>query len=485
MPVPPLPLELVQLICDHLEDPHLSQLDRVRTGTRIALTCRAWKGIGYRFSMRRIGIHLGLYFGTTRRFRQLLELLDTPVLLSYIEFLELNTDTRFCDPTARELPSETDIVRQLLGHTSSIRHLRISHSAVQGVRLLLDLASITLPGSLQTLHVNCKEYQPAAIDSVLATLARLPQLNSLALQVKLHDGPWTDKSVADAATGPSRLRLSHLEIRYLNIDVASSVLMRIRHAIHPELVRSLHLVHVDQDLDNFSGIMSTCVNVRDLRVVLFLRPFGNPSNIETGGFSRVCEAVKGLKDLQALSIQRADWNFDVRQRAPLRLDDFLALFALSIRRLDITCCHFEGEPLRLPLYSAERDGLIVRRLAKVGTSRNDYYGDDSADFEDLVEVQNLEGLVRWRRLPHHKQPPVRRSSQRSSPRSALTRSSSVHRLSLKFLSSPRSSRTLYTKRLFTQMRKTFALTATPCLRFASLLALLLVLFLLRWLILFI
>ncbi|BGP02210.1 Proteophosphoglycan 5 [Rhodotorula toruloides ATCC 204091] len=252
MPVPSLPLELVQHICDYLEV--LYPLDR--TGINVALTCRAWRDIGYRLSVRKtsISFNSGTIYRSSADLasRKARHFLDTPILLSFVEDLDL--DTRHFYNSNLEEYLEEEFVRRILGQTSSLRRLGLTPSTHGGQEVLRALSTAPFPA----------------------------------------------------------FPVTHLEVNFANYDgivyyirhVLSTILRRIR----LEFVRSLDLICADEDFPTFIVIISKCSGLRRLRFALTLLPFGTVADIERGGFSVILKAVRGLKDLEVLSIEQPPWG---------------------------------------------------------------------------------------------------------------------------------------------------------------------------------
>ncbi|GAA6046113.1 hypothetical protein NBRC10513_002111 [Rhodotorula toruloides] len=310
MPVPSLPLELVQHICDYLEV--LYPLDR--TGINVALTCRAWRDIGYRLSVRKtsISFNSGTIYRSSADLasRKARHFLDTPILLSFVEDLDL--DTRHFYNSNLEEYLEEEFVRRILGQTSSLRRLGLTPSTHGGQEVLRALSTAPFPACLHTLHVNCRGFRPTDIRAVLNALARLPRLDSLSLvPIKLGIA-WSNERDATLSTDPAPVPVTHLEVNFANYDgivyyirhVLSTILRRIR----LEFVRSLDLICADEDFPTFIVIISKCSGLRRLRFALTLLPFGTVADIERGGFSVILKAVRGLKDLEVLSIEQPPWG---------------------------------------------------------------------------------------------------------------------------------------------------------------------------------
>ncbi|BGO93810.1 hypothetical protein NBRC10512_004599 [Rhodotorula toruloides] len=386
MPVPPLPLELIALVCEHLETPVWSPHEPVPDGLSMALTCRAWKGLGYRLMLRRTEIFLTMHpTGRGNRLARLL--LEKPSLCSYIEELKLRTG--LFEYAGLDDVSEEEFVHRLLSQTSSIRLLRLSPPSRRTPQYLQALPPTVFSDPLRTLHLDCAGFRPSAIDRVLDTLARLPRLDSLCLS-------------------PSKPGLARLEINceadVYDASLVRSIVTGVLDAIRTESVRSLSLVCADEDFPSFLKMIMACSDVRHLRIVLSRLPFECLADIKTGGFSKILEVTSTLKHLRVLGIEQPPEGLDERPGSPLPIETFLALFAPTIRRLDFSCCQFENDWFVVPLYEPGTDGLIVRRQAKVRNwELDDRHGDE---FTDLVEVENLEGIVCWRRMDRHQPPPA-------------------------------------------------------------------------------
>lgn len=201
MPVPPLPLELIALVCEHLETPVWSPHEPVPDGLSMALTCRAWKGLGYRLMLRRTEIFLTMHpTGRGNRLARLL--LEKPSLCSYIEELKLRTG--LFEYAGLDDASEEEFVHRLLSQTSSIRLLRLSPPSRRTPQYLQALPPTVFSDPLRTLHLDCAGFRPSAIDRVLDTLARLPRLDSLCLSPSKPGVPWDDRSPDLSTTKMSR-----------------------------------------------------------------------------------------------------------------------------------------------------------------------------------------------------------------------------------------------------------------------------------------
>ncbi|KAJ8293157.1 hypothetical protein OF846_003852 [Rhodotorula toruloides] len=397
MPVPPLPLELIALVCEHLETPVWSPHEPVPDGLSMALTCRAWKGLGYRLMLRRTEIFLTMHpTGRGNRLARLL--LEKPSLCSYIEELKLRTGL---------------FEYAGLDDASEEEH----HPSVSSASRLLPAA---LPNICKHSHRPSSPIPCAHCISIVPVSgrARLTASSTLSLAF-LASTAFVSARPNRAYHGTTDLlicrqqrcraiQLARLEINceadVYDASLVRSIVTGVLDAIRTESVRSLSLVCADEDFPSFLKMIMACSDVRHLRIVLSRLPFECLADIKTGGFSKILEVTSTLKHLRVLSIEQPPEGLDERPGSPLPIETFLALFAPTIRRLDFSCCQFENDWFVVPLYEPGTDGLIVRRQAKVRNwELDDRHGDE---FTDLVEVENLEGIVCWRRMDRHQPPPA-------------------------------------------------------------------------------
>ncbi|GAA5841882.1 hypothetical protein JCM11251_005410 [Rhodosporidiobolus azoricus] len=276
MTVPPLPVELLSLIIDHLA----SLLDnndvlRRQNGLAVALVCRAWRKLG-----------TDLAWNTTRldsvdRMRRVVAHLEQhPTLAEHVQHLELEDDESFEAAEVNRTILNTTCLFNLISPTLRLVSLRCDEQDwVVGSLLVHELSRSRSAATLQHLSIREAPFEHD-ISAFLAAISRLPRLSNLSLSLL-----WTSDV---QATSAFNLPASVLPIDYLHLQLYDNGAAQ---GLALQLCRGLiNLVNLST-LREFSCIVSSA----DLSVLSALSRFPHLSRV-----SLLFHAPDALPVLRAL-----------------------------------------------------------------------------------------------------------------------------------------------------------------------------------------
>ncbi|GAA5894461.1 hypothetical protein JCM6882_004828 [Rhodosporidiobolus microsporus] len=351
MPSPTLPLDVIELVFDHLAAV-LEEPEGREVGTRLALVCRDWKPFALRLAWRKISLillednrlinHL-IEFPQALEYTHCLHLLGTASMLHHADRNKLREDLRNI-PEDAVFPfvmneNHSAALSSLLYLCPRLRHLILPsseyHDLLHPARLSPSVKT------LKHLEMNVFRTESFEADAFANTFAK-----SLTAFPALHLIKLDARYVGDALPPVSIGQVSQrVPIGTLDLSVFATVDSGFPLVLNEVLVASMDPNKLlTTRLQNFNGEatllkwLAQCTSLRMLEI------FGidPPAVIPT--FAILCDVLPHLSSLQGLVFSEGECanppDLTAFQLSPVELDHFLAILPESAISIKVGGVHF-------------------------------------------------------------------------------------------------------------------------------------------------
>ncbi|GAA6004017.1 hypothetical protein JCM10207_006516 [Rhodosporidiobolus poonsookiae] len=378
MPVRPLPLDLLPLIFQHLED-DLDELDKRDTAKQLMLVCKAWKPFAEELAYRELTFVLN-------RDEGLLDLLvKRKTLLRHVRTLNASTfksraAAARANPGDEETGAVTDrIAAPFLEFVSACSHLEhlFLPPCLPHVALLSRAASSASAGSLKELNLVLKSEGMFSVDSLVSHLQLFHSLKHLSINI----GQFADVPSLPLSRVPTT-KLSLVTFTFACFDDFSTNLE------HHLGVAFLELIS-QETLEEFElkGWSGNCTFFRSLDAFRHLESlsltFHKAVHISVA-LPSILKILPGLLALRTLTLgvkYPSGPNFLATMPAAVDIGTFLAALPPNLQQGWVSDVYFNApaefyhEPLTEQFLKAPKMSVVVRPDAPMSIL---------ADFPDLA-----------------------------------------------------------------------------------------------------
>ncbi|GAA6004035.1 hypothetical protein JCM10207_006525 [Rhodosporidiobolus poonsookiae] len=355
MPVRPLPLELVALIFQHLED-DLDELGKRENAKQLMLVCKAWQPLAEELAFRKLALKPKGDNG----------LVD---FLSERKELLLHDDISEDVDDLAEAPASIDIALvtqrsaqpflDLLSGCTRLQHLSLP-PAVPPTNLVRPAASSTYAKSLRQLSLCSVCMSTFPIDNLLCDLVSFRGLASLDLTVFDYN---TDVYGAPAVTIDTKVPLRKLKFMCFSpadTKLTEHVSRFLVEWIDKDTLRHCHLPSwtgeptLIEALPSFTSLKSLAIGIPEPQFVQDALPFIFDVVSRLGALEHLVVGVDPLNNLTA----------DDAVPASLDFDDLISALPPTIKLCVVGGVFFDLPPI--PLYSPSADDLKEDPPATLG-----------------------------------------------------------------------------------------------------------------------
>ncbi|GAA5969533.1 hypothetical protein JCM11641_008146 [Rhodosporidiobolus odoratus] len=344
MPIPSLPLEIVDLVLSHLGD-DLEELDRRKNGIKLALVCKAWRPSADEMRLHDLELVPVIDDAYVRHLLTRPEMLRHCRRLKVTEYKVGDVVDSDADEQAQEAARRPIGVREaplyidLLGLVSRVESLALPGTAPE-VNLLAGAATSPMASTLLRLHASVRSFPFIDLNKLAETLSSFRRLEYLSLvvgflgraPVEYHDSVPT-----------SRLRLSHFSLTvyaHFGVGMHACLPRLFSDLLDPTSLTPCKLPYWTGE-PFFINCLPQYVNLATLSVEAVDAQSIAP-NLDT-----LCQILPHLLALENLALTARNVGLP-NHISPISSSDFLFALPQSIKRALLTGVFFEPDPAIRP-----------------------------------------------------------------------------------------------------------------------------------------